>query len=622
MCGIVGFNWQDAKLIKQMMKEISHRGPDDSGFYLDKHFSLGHQRLSILDLSKKGHQPMFNENQDIVLVFNGEIYNFPSLRKELEEKGHKFISNSDTEVIIHGYEEYGEAIPNYLEGMFALALYDIKKRKLILARDHIGEKPLYYYFNKKDGKLIFASEIKAILLADVKRKINFQCLSDYLSLRYSPDGITMFDGIKKLEPGDYLVYNLSEKGKIKIKKFWNFPEFSSKIKPDTKILDNLIKEAIKKRLMSDVPLGVFLSGGLDSSTLVAYLSKLREANIIDKIKTFSIGFNDSTDETKYARIIAEKFNTEHKEIISSKNIFHFLPKVIWHLDEPLADPAILPTYVLSKEVSKYVKVALAGEGGDEVFGGYQAFNYINYLKIIKKFPGFFRKKLASKSLLLISDFFKYPNKQVLKLSSEILEESDDLKKSFRKMCYFPFEEKDKEKILKKKNINFQPVIDTYLAKNKDVKNAALEYYFKELMPNDFLVKADKIGMANALEIRVPYLDLSLIKYSASLDNKYKQNRALFRQTVKKFLPKEIMKKKKQGFTLPISNWFCKKDFNAMLMPHFLDLSKRKIFDDKELKKIILNPTSFRNDHRLWTLLNFELWCKIYLDNIPYEKIKL
>jgi asparagine synthase (glutamine-hydrolysing) len=612
MCGIVGFNWNDKGLIKDMIKEITHRGPDDSGFYTDKKFSLGFRRLSIVDLSKKANQPMYNEDKTIVLVFNGEIYNFKILRKELEREGHNFISDSDTEVIIHGYEQYGERIFSLLDGMFALAILDLKNRKLLLARDRIGIKPLYYYHKEK---FIFASEIKSILIdKEVKREINFQCLSDYLTLRYSTGDKTMFNGIKKLEPGKYLVYKNS---KIELKDYWKFPKLANKSNPSTKVLDKLIESSIKKRLMADVPIGVFLSGGLDSSTMVAYLSRFNK-----NIQTFSVGFGDITDETKYARRIADTFNTDHTEMILDKEILSILPKVVWHLDEPMADPANLPTYLLSEKVSQKVKVALSGEGGDEVFGGYHTFNYIKKFLLARKIPGFLRDQVIGNSCLLFSNFFKYPKKQMLKLSSELLKEKN-LKKSYKKLFYFPFDEKDKAKIFPKNSsekIDLSTSFDSYMNESKDLKNNVFLYYFKDWLPNDLLIKADKMGMANSLEIRVPFLDTNLIKYFFGLDNKYKQDRYLFRKTVGKLLPKSILKKKKQGFTLPLSNWVHKKEFLSRLNPHFNDLSKRKIFNEVSYKKIIKNPSHFKNDHKMWVLLNFELWCKIYLDKLNYSKI--
>lgn len=614
MCGIVGFNWADRELIKEMASLIAYRGPDDSGFYIDKNISLGHRRLSILDLSSKGHQPMYNENRDILVVFNGEIYNYPFLKNELKKEKHKFFSESDTEVIIHGYEQWSEIICEKLEGMFAFALWDKRKKRLLIARDRIGKKPLYYFWNKK--KFIFASEIKAILLdKDVERDIDYQCLSDYLTMRYSQENRTMFKHVKKLEHGHYMILENKE---LKIKSYWKIPSFNVRIQPKEYEVDKLIESAVRKRLMADVPIGVFLSGGLDSSTIVAYMSKLGV-----KTKTFSIGFNHPTDETFHARIIANKFRTEHTEINVEEEILTSLPKVIWHFDEPLADPASLPTFILSREVAKKVKVALSGEGGDEVFGGYDTFNNINFLQRLNKFPKFINN-IDSRIAFLLSNFFNYPRKQILLLASEILKEND-LIKAYEKLFYFPFSEEEKNSFMNekiRKKLNLEHPIYKYLNDEKNLHNQTLLYYFKEWLPNDLLMKADKMSMANSLEIRNPFLDTGLIEYFASIDNSFKQKRALFRKVVSNMLPEEIVKKKKQGFTLPICEWFGKQEFLNRIRKHFDSLEKRNIFNPSELRKIISNPSGFRNDHKLWVLLNFELWCQIYLDNIPYEKIVL
>jgi asparagine synthase (glutamine-hydrolysing) len=557
---------------------------------------------------------MLDSENSIVLIFNGEIYNFKQIRAILEKKGYNFRSNTDSEVILHGYKEYGEKIISLLRGMFAFAIWDIKQKKLLLARDRIGIKPLYYYF--KDNKFIFSSEIKSILLEhSVKRTINHQTLSDYLSLRYSPGDQTLFEGIKKLLPGHYLVYKDS---KIEMVPYWNFPEFSEKSPPDKRLLDNLISSSIKKRLISDVPIGVFLSGGLDSSAIVAYMSRY-----VKKIKTFSIGFNDPTDELKYAKLVSDEFGTEHTEIISNKDILSYLPKVVWHMDDLIADPSSLPTYLLSEQVSKKAKVVLAGEGGDEVFGGYQTINYIRKLKLIRTMPKFLRQNFIANLSLAFSNFSEYPRKQILKLFAEILTE-DSFKEAYRKMYYFPFGDKDKSKILSEKiyeKTKHKTKWDKYF-NNLNFINNAFSYYMKESLPNYLLMKVDKMSMAHSLEIRVPFLDTNLVNYCCGLSHKYKYERYLFRKTVENLLPKKILKRKKQGFTLPMSNWFCKKEFISKLRPYFEDLEKRNFFNKIFYRRIINNPSSFRNDHRMWLLLFFELWCKIHLDETNYKKIKI
>lgn len=613
MCGIAGFNWADRILINKMADSISHRGPDDSGVHVDSFVSLGHRRLSIIDLSKNGHQPMYNENRRIAVVFNGEIWNYAYIKEELERNGHKFRSQSDTEIIVHGYEEYGEDIFEKMDGMFAIALWDMRKKKLILARDKIGKKPLYYYF--RGGKLIFASEIKAILEHKIERKINKQCLADFLELRFSPNEETMFDGIRKVMPGSFMVY---QDKKIKNIKYWNLPEFKEIFKPEVSKSEELITEAVRKRMISDVPIGVFLSGGLDSSSIVAYMSKFAS-----NIKTFSIGFGDNTDETKYARIIAEKYGTEHNEIKLDMNSLSALPKIVWHFDEPLADPAALPTYLLCEKVSQKVKVALSGEGGDEVFGGYDTFNYIDKIKSLKRYPLFLRKNVLAKMAKLSSGLFRYPKKQILALASEILECSEDEKKAYKKLFYFPFDKESKKMIITGEGkLDLESPVDLILKEAVDIYEGTMRYYFEEWLPNDLLMKADKMSMAHGLEIRTPFLDVRLIEYYAGISYKNKKNRKLFRETIKDKIPDEIMRRRKQGFTLPLSNWTRNKEFIEKIRPYIADLAKRKILNEKELKKIVDNPTDFRNDHKLWVLLNLEIWCKIYLDKTDYKEIKL
>jgi asparagine synthase (glutamine-hydrolysing) len=598
-----------------MTNEIRHRGPDDQGFYTDKGISLGHRRLSIIDLSKKGHQPMFNEHRDLVVIFNGEIYNFKSVRLLLEKKGHKFTSNSDTEVLLHGYEEYGEKLPSLLEGMFAFVIWDKKNKILFGARDRFGKKPFYYSIGN-DG-LIFASEIKALLSHEtVSRTIDKQCLSEYLALRYSSGNLTMFKDVKKLLPGNTITW---KKSKLKIKPYFSLPTVNSYSKPDSEKLYSLVDAAVEERLMSDVPIGVFLSGGLDSSTLVAFASRH-----IKNLKTFSIGFNHKTDETSDARKIANHFGTDHTEIISDSDSLANLPKIVWHLDEPLADPANLPLFELSKHVSKKVKVALSGEGGDEVFGGYHPTNYFKKIERINAISPIIRKLLVGPAFKTGSKLFSYPKKQILDLGSEIVS-SEDLIASYKKMFYLPFEKDERTTILTEKyksGVNLNSAFDIYISKGGDLRSKTFNYYFKEWLPNDLLMKADKMGMANGLEIRTPYLDADLVNYSIGLPNDFKHERFLFRKMAEKLLPKYVLKKRKQGFTLPISDWFTNKKFKDRVMPHIQDLSNRKIFNESEIDALVANPRKLRTDHKLWTLLNFELWSKIYLDNTPYEKIKI
>ena len=616
MCGIAGFTWEDKSLIRKMTGAIEHRGPDDSGFYLDKNISLGHRRLSIIDLSKKGHQPMFTEDDKVVIVFNGEIYNYPQLKTQLTKLGHRFNSNSDTEAILNGYKEYGIQVLQHLDGMFAFALWDKSKKLLLLARDRIGKKPLYYNLSKNG--IAFASEIKAILQdSDLNKSIDAQSISNFLTLRFSSSDTTIFSSIRKLEPGTAILFS---SGKIKKHSYWQLPSLVVSHKPSINEVDSLIADSVKKRLLADVPIGVFLSGGLDSSTIVSYMSRFT-----DNIRTFSVGFSDGSDESPYAEKVAQVYNTNHKSIILDKDILKFLPKVVWHLDEPLADPAALPTYILCKEVSKKVKVALSGEGGDEVFGGYDSLNKIPLLRKIKKVPSILSRGIISSYLQSSSALLRYPYKQMSNLLADIAATPNDLVDNTKKLFYFPFNQENKKSILSQKiasKVNLNTAIDDLVHSEKNIENQVIQFYFKEWLPNDLLMKVDKTSMAHGLEVRAPFLDTKLIEYYSKIALEHKYNRKLFREVVKNQLPKEILKRSKKGFTLPLSSWMQKREFVQRIAPHIEDLKSRNIMKDIEIEKIVKNPEAFRNDHRLWVLLNLELWYKEYVDGQKPNKITI
>ena len=589
-----------------MTDALIHRGPNDAGHYTDRNVSLGHRRLSIIDLSKKGHQPMSNKKNTIHLIFNGEIWNFKELRAQLIQKGYIFKSDSDTEVIVQGYEEYGEEICSMLDGMFAFALWDKKKKKLLLARDRMGKKPLYYYHSAE--KLVFASEIKSILQdAEIPRKLNEHCLSDYLTLRYSPGNSTMFEGIWKLPPASYAVF---QSGVLTIRRYYALPNFTATHRAEKEKGSLLISRAIEKRLIADVPLGIFLSGGLDSSAIVAYASRF-----LKKIKTFSVSFDSAVDESHYARIVARNFKTQHTEIKVEKDLLKYLPEVVYHFDEPLADPAALPTYALCKEVSKHVTVALSGEGGDEVFGGYDSFNYLPQLRFLYSFPHLLRKGIISPFFSLLSRFYPYPRKHMFLAFSHIVRHST-IEQGFRELFYFPFDYQEKNLLFAKS------VTDPFPVPRQKFDITAQRYYFNEWLPNDLLMKADKMGMIHHIEIRTPFLDRELVEYFASLSYEEKHNRKLFRQIVSPLLPSAIMKKKKQGFTLPLYDWFSDADTFKRIVPFLEKLKQRHIFNVAYIDTLMKNPVIFKNEHKLWVLLNFELWYEIYLDRVDYRKIKI
>jgi asparagine synthase (glutamine-hydrolysing) len=606
MCGITGFTWEDAKLVKAMTEALAHRGPNDQGIFVTPDVSLGHRRLSILDLSSAGHQPMFNEDGKIVTVFNGEIWNYQTLKSKLMK--HKFKSNSDTEVILHGYEEWGSRIFSMLEGMFAIALWDTRTKTLFLARDARGKKPLYYA--QAPRGIIFASELKSLLcFPGISKKINPLSLGNYLQLRFVPGNNTIFSTIHRIPPGTFVKIN---QNKISKHMFAAPLTYSPGKNSSTEKVDSLIRLAVEKRLISDVPIGVFLSGGLDSSALVAYMSSLGK-----KVKTFSVGFGDKTDETKYARIVAKHFKTEHHEIKLTKNILNYLPEVIWYADEPLADPACLPTYLLCKEVSKHVKVVLSGEGGDEVFGGYQSYNLIPHIKLLFSLPENIRIFILAPLLFKLSSLTRYPLQKKFFVLGKVCQ-SKNVEIAFKELFYFPFGDLETKEIMRRKTIG----VPFLKVKSGNLEASALKHYFEELLPNDLLMKADKMGMANGLEIRTPFLDKDLIDYFLSTPFSARRNRKLFKETIKQKLPIQILRKPKQGFVLPLYAWFVNPSILKKITPFLLNLKKRQFFEEKIIDKLISSPTLGKNDHKIWALLNFEIWCLIFIDGKDYSEIKL
>jgi len=546
MCGICGFNWEDKHLIKTMTEIIRHRGPDSGGVYVGEGFSLGNRRLSIIDLRKEGDQPIFNENRSICIVYNGEIYNYRELKYELEAKGHKFYSNTDTEVIVHAYEEYGEECLHKFNGMFAFAILDIKQNKLFLARDRIGIKPIYYLWNEK--YFIFGSEIKSILeYKGIERNVNLQSLYYYLAYEFVPGPATMFQNIFKLNPGHYI---LLKDGKLEIKKYWDleFPEIENKsVYYYTEKLRDLIESSIKLRLISDVPIGVFLSGGLDSSTVVAFMKK----HFDGKLQTFSIDYDDkSYSEIEYAKYVANYYETEH-HILNIKDITaEDIEKSIWHLDEPMTDLSSIPFYMISQKARQNVKVCLSGEGGDEVFSGYDRFKASKFHEnYYKRIPRFVRENLFVPLVDSLPDTKK--KKGLINITKRFIE-GTKLPDYGYHMRWQYFSNKTLEENL------YQPLMKNKIAMNglKLIKECAdrctardrlsNELYIdtRFTMPDSVLMKVDKMSMANSLEVRVPFLDHRILEFSASIPSDLKlkgfKTKYIFREMIKDILPQKIV----------------------------------------------------------------------------------
>ncbi len=605
MCGIAGFfGFEDKKLLKKMCDVIDYRGPNDFGMFSDKNVGLGIRRLSIIDM-KGGKQPIHNENQDIWIVFNGEIYNFPELKTLIESKGHRFYTKSDTECIIHLYEIFGENCVNYLRGMFAFAIWDSRKQALFLARDRLGKKPLYY--TVLGDKILFGSEIKSILQSiEIKREVNLQALHEFLTVQYVPGPKTMFKNIWKLEPGHTLTV---KKEYIKNKKYWG-------IKISEKLIDEnfckqmclkLLEESVKLRMMSEVPLGVYLSGGIDSSAVTAFMARFSD----EPINTFTAGFGTKTDEFEYANIIANKFGTNHREIFVDQENINILPEIIWHFDEPIADPAALPTYLMSRKTKKYATVILVGEGGDETFAGYEKYQIMMNIYKNKASKLLFNRKTLSAVAFGLNILTKNKKTQFLSEFSKAIKNPPE---AFSRLSALGFTGSEKQdlyspnlKKIKYKKLqieNFQP--------SKNIFQNMLEYDMNFWLPDRLLMKVDKMTMAASIEARAPFMDHRLVEFSNQLSPKLRLNKYILKKSLIGILPKEILKRKKHGFAVPISQWFeeglCKE------VERVAELSSmREYFEPKNIKKIIENYRRVRNDHKLWNILNFALWHRIYIE---------
>ena len=570
MCGICGITWTDKDLIKLMGNACKHRGPEQEGFYLDDNVSLCCERLRVMDLRDIGGQPIHNEDETVWAVQNGEIYNFKKLKNNLEQKDHKFYSNTDTEVLVHLYEEYGENFVDYLDGMFACAIWDLKNKKLIIARDRLGVKPLYYWFKNKH--LIFASEIKSILqYEEVKREINHEGLSQFVTYAYTIDGQTLLKDINELLPGHKLTYDLLEKT-IEVKKYWDLKLEKNTFSENENFekVKKLLEDAVEKRRISDAPLGALLSGGLDSSVMVAILNKFSEK----PIKTFTTGFGNDLDEFEEAKIVAEHCGTDHNEImIDFSDLTKSLPKILWHMELPFGRPSILSNYMVSKEIKKFVTVAYTGEGSDELFGGYN-----RYLPFVKD-SNFFQKTKNYEAVT--SGFFKDET-----MRSEIF--SDNVLKHL------------------KNNNHPSVVFNNLLKRNSEygVLNNVLYFELKTEIPGAQTWRIDRTASAHAIELREPFLDYKLIEYTASVPDNLKINpdkeftkKYLLQKIGTDLLPEKIVKRKKFPWGIPFYEYF---------RVEFLPIAKTLIEESIRNKRSYLNTDSLKINSLSQRILNAKI----------------
>lgn len=602
MCGFVGFcddSKNKKKIIRDMADIIKHRGPDSDGYYVDNNIALGFRRLSIIDLDK-GSQPIFNEDKDKVIVFNGEIYNYKEIREELKSNGHKFSTNTDTEVILHGYEEYKEDILNKLRGMFAFVIYDIKEKSLFGARDFYGIKPFYYYYDNEN--FLFGSEIKSFLGSpNFKKELNKDMLSQYLTFQCSIGEDTFFKNTYKLLPGYYFIYKDKE---LEVKKYYEV-----KLEPnDDKSLDEwvsgireVIDNSVLAHKVSDVEVGSFLSSGVDSS-LIAKLSSVD--------KTFTVGYdNKKYSEIDYAKEFSDKINVSNvSKKISKEEYFKEFSNVQYYMDEPLADASAVMLYFLSKTASKHVKVCLSGEGADEIFGGYNIYHEPYSVSWYNKIPYFIRKCIG----ILVYPFRNYTGFNFLYRRSKKIEDR-----------YignaFIFEPNDAKKIVNFNygNKTYKDFTKPYYDKVSDLDVVTKMQYidFNFWLIYDILLKADKMSMANSLEVRVPYLDRKVIEYASKLPSKYKivgnETKYAFRKVAKEELADKVADKKKLGFPVPIREWLKEDDVYQEVKNIFLE--SEYFFKPKKIIKLLDDHRAGKRDNsrKIWTIYTFLVWYQEY-----------
>lgn len=630
MCGICGkldFTGVpvDEGLLRRMMGLLAHRGPDDSGFYLNQQggvgCGLGHQRLSIIDLTVAGRQPMANEDGSLRMVFNGEIYNFGALREELKRKGHRFASRTDSEVILHIFEEEGSAGIARLAGMFALAIWSDKTQTLVLARDPVGVKPLVYYWDGK--RVLFASEIKA-LLADpgIPRKIDLEALDLYLSLNYIPAPHTIFKNIRKLRPGHILTVH---DGALKEERFWDVAAATSKKTPDPfdfetakAALFSALEEAVSSQMIADVPLGAFLSGGIDSSVIVGLMAR----NATRPVKTYSIGYKDMPmyDETTYAREVAAFHKTDHREIkLNAKDIIHAIPDVLNALDEPFGDSSAVPTYMVARETVRDVKVALSGDGGDELFAGYRMYQGESWQRRYRLIPSLLRKGLIEPAILSLSDSRDSKSMEQVRRAKKFLRGT---KETLAERFYAwneLFSRESRQALLTVAYQTDRPMAPELFAAAlgrlpSDAVNRMLYADLTISLPSDMLWKVDMMSMHHALEVRVPLLDQRVCELAFAMPGDWKlrngKAKYIFLETFKDILPRSLHNRPKWGFEMPVSQWL-KSDLRYLVEDHLTHekIDRQGIFHYPAVKKLIGDLMTNRTDTawQLWNLIAFQVW---------------
>jgi asparagine synthase (glutamine-hydrolysing) len=634
MCGIYGMialrEGADcsAGALDAMARVLHHRGPDDEGRHIGRGLAIGMRRLSIIDLST-GHQPIANEDETIWTVCNGEIYNFREIREQLQRAGVRFRTGSDTEVLVHLYQRHGTDFVTKLLGMFGFAIWDAPRRRLVLGRDRLGIKPIYYM--EHEGRLAFASEIKSLLeLRDVEREIDAGALQNYLSLGYSGDAQTLFKGIRKLPPASLLV---CENGGYKIETYWHVPadaDHSMSAAQWVERLRTTIESAVVSEMVSDVPLGAFLSGGIDSSAIVAFMARHSDR----PVKTYSIGFkgdaaSDVYNELPYARQVAEQFGTDHREIIVRPDVASLLPKLAWHMDEPVADSASVTTYLVSEFARKDVTVILSGVGGDELFGGYNRYLGDYYAGRYKLLPSWLRKTVIA-PLIHAMPSDRHGRISSLARYARMFVASNDLPFEERYRTYVQvFGAESLERLLKKGKAGHINSLDEafVVATSGDALNRLMRVDLMTQMPNDLLMLTDKMTMAASIECRVPLLNHELVELAARIPPHLRIEgshlKALMKKALNGVLPRQILERRKRGFGAPIGAWL-KRDLQPMMRRLLSEqaVRSRGLFRWQAIEETIALHMENREDHtdHLMALLNLEIWAQIFLDRRAPEDL--
>ena len=633
MCGIHGIlsltdeYIPDPESLAAMGRVTRHRGPDDAGSYSDHHLQLGMRRLSIIDV-EGGHQPIANEDKSIWCVCNGEIYNFRELRAELKSLGHRFQTASDTEVLVHLYEQYGDDFVSRLNGMFGFAIWDAARKRLLLARDRLGIKPVYYFRDRE--RLVFASEAKAILeVPGMSAELAPEALFDYLTLGYVPCPHSMFRGIQKLPPASMMVI---EGRACRIVQYWRLPEGVDDSMSDSDWAQALLasmEKSVVSQMVSDVPLGAFLSGGIDSSAVVALMSR----NSDQPVKTYSIGFDGSTggsfyNELPYARQVSDQFSTDHQEIIVNPDVVSLLPGLIWHLDEPIADAAFVTTYLVSEFARRSVTVILSGVGGDELFGGYRRYLGEYYQGRFGIIPAWIRNKLIKPVAGWLPSDRHSPLMNLSRYAKTFIL-SSDLDFEHRYSAYVGvYEPGEVSQILGNKEPVGDGALHEAFAKTRgDPLNRMFAVDMATQLPDDLLMLTDKMSMATSLECRVPLLDHELVELAARMPSEQKirgrELKYVMKQALGSLLPREILYRKKRGFGAPMGAWL-KNELSSVLRSVLSKsaVTKRGLFDwnivDRTIRLHEVNKAD--NTDHLQSLLNLELWCRLYLDRLSPEDL--